>query len=76
MIVEMTVKGNIVAHKHDHGACIDKAVADAERICAERGSRFTELRRRKPLKPMTFWTSWPMKAALQSRLPYTVRLTS
>ena len=35
-----------MAHKHDHGACIDKAVADAERICAERGSRFTDLRRR------------------------------
>ena len=35
-----------MAHKHDHHACIEKAVADAERICAERGSRFTELRRR------------------------------
>ena len=35
-----------MAHKHDHGVCIDKAVADAERICDERGSRFTELRRR------------------------------
>lgn len=35
-----------MAHKHDHDACIDRAVSDAERICAERGSRFTELRRR------------------------------
>jgi len=35
-----------VAHKHDHGACIENAVADAERICAERGTRFTDLRRR------------------------------
>jgi Fur family zinc uptake transcriptional regulator len=35
-----------VAHKHDHDACIENAVADAERICAERGSRFTDLRRR------------------------------
>lgn len=35
-----------MAHKHDHDACIDKAVADAERICAARGTRFTELRRR------------------------------
>ena len=35
-----------MAHKHDHHACIEKAVADAERICAERGSRFTDLRRR------------------------------
>lgn len=36
----------MVAHKHDHDACIENAVADAERICAERGTRFTELRRR------------------------------
>ncbi|MBV1901050.1 MAG: transcriptional repressor [Kordiimonadaceae bacterium] len=35
-----------MAHKHDHSACIDKAVADAERLCTERGSRFTDLRRR------------------------------
>jgi len=35
-----------VAHKHDHDACIENAVADAERICEKRGTRFTELRRR------------------------------
>lgn len=35
-----------MAHKHDHHACIENAVADAERICAERGTRFTDLRRR------------------------------
>jgi len=35
-----------VAHKHDHEACIENAVADAERICAARGTRFTDLRRR------------------------------
>jgi len=35
-----------VAHKHDHDTCIENAVADAERICAARGTRFTELRRR------------------------------
>jgi Fur family transcriptional regulator, zinc uptake regulator len=35
-----------MAHKHDHDACIENAVADAERICAGRGTRFTDLRRR------------------------------
>lgn len=35
-----------MAHKHDHDTCIENAVADAERICAARGTRFTELRRR------------------------------
>lgn len=35
-----------MAHTHDHDACIENAVADAERICAERGTRFTDLRRR------------------------------
>ncbi len=35
-----------MAHKHDHEACIENAVADAERICADRGTRFTDLRRR------------------------------
>ena len=35
-----------MAHKHDHEACIENAVADAERICAARGTRFTDLRRR------------------------------
>lgn len=35
-----------MVHKHDHDACIENAVADAERICADRGTRFTDLRRR------------------------------
>ena len=35
-----------MAHSHDHSVCIANAVEEAERICAERGSRFTDLRRR------------------------------
>lgn len=35
-----------MVHSHDHSVCIENAVEEAERICAERGSRFTELRRR------------------------------
>ena len=35
-----------MAHTHDHSVCIENAVEEAERICAERGSRFTDLRRR------------------------------
>lgn len=35
-----------MAHKHDHEHCIENAVADAERICEARGTRFTALRRR------------------------------
>lgn len=35
-----------MSHKHDHDLCIDTAVAKAEQICAERGTRFTELRKR------------------------------
>jgi len=31
---------------HDHSHCIEDAVAAAERLCAERGLRFTPLRRR------------------------------
>ncbi|WP_262691175.1 transcriptional repressor [Kordiimonas aestuarii] len=33
-------------HAHDHSICIETALAEAERLCAERGSRFTDLRRR------------------------------
>jgi Fur family transcriptional regulator, zinc uptake regulator len=32
--------------KHDHGACVDQALAGADRLCAEGGARLTELRRR------------------------------
>ena len=35
-----------MGHSHDHSACIDSAISEAERLCAERGSRFTDLRRR------------------------------
>jgi Fur family zinc uptake transcriptional regulator len=34
------------SHSHDHSICIETAIAEAERLCAERGSRFTDLRRR------------------------------
>lgn len=30
---------------HDHGACVDDALARADEICAERGARLTALRR-------------------------------
>jgi Fur family zinc uptake transcriptional regulator len=39
---------------HDHDQCVEEAVADAVRICRERGSRFTE-RRRQVLE--LIWTS-------------------
>lgn len=31
---------------HDHRRCVDDALAEAERLCAARGARLTELRRR------------------------------
>jgi len=34
-----------VVKQHDHNACMDNAVAEAERICNERGTRFTNLRK-------------------------------
>lgn len=34
-----------MAKQHNHNACIDNAVAEAERICNERGTRFTNLRK-------------------------------
>jgi Fur family transcriptional regulator, zinc uptake regulator len=33
-------------HDHDHNHCIDDAVAAAEKLCAQKGLRFTPLRRR------------------------------
>lgn len=33
-------------HAHDHGRCVDDALARAESICAGRGARLTPLRRR------------------------------
>ncbi|MEO5336512.1 MAG: transcriptional repressor [Magnetospirillum sp. WYHS-4] len=34
------------AERHDHGRCLREALATAEAVCAKRGARFTELRRR------------------------------
>ncbi len=34
------------ATDHDHARCIADAITSAERVCAERGERFTALRRR------------------------------
>ncbi len=34
------------ADDHDHATCIEDALAEAQTICAERGARLTELRRR------------------------------
>ncbi|HSS65815.1 MAG TPA: Fur family transcriptional regulator [Gammaproteobacteria bacterium] len=34
------------ARGHDHGSCIDQAMANAAAVCAERGARLTVLRRR------------------------------
>lgn len=31
---------------HDHSACIETALSEAEKLCARRGARLTELRRR------------------------------
>lgn len=33
-------------HAHDHADCVAEALAAADRICAERGARLTQLRRR------------------------------
>lgn len=33
-------------HAHDHGACVNRAVAAAERHCVDRGVRLTAIRRR------------------------------
>jgi Fur family zinc uptake transcriptional regulator len=31
--------------KHDHGSCITHALADAEKMCIDRGQRFTKIRK-------------------------------
>lgn len=33
-------------HDHDHADCVERAMADAVEVCAERGARLTPLRRR------------------------------
>ncbi len=37
---------NIVTKIHDHEECVENAIAEAERLCTERGTRFTDLRKR------------------------------
>ncbi len=37
--------GHVIALCHDHGRCIDSALARAETLCATRGARLTALRR-------------------------------
>ena len=34
------------ASDHDHGVCVDQAIAAAKALCAQRGARFTALRQR------------------------------
>jgi len=42
-----TFPGNIgPADEHDHGSCVEQAMQNAERICRERGLRFTAQRKR------------------------------
>jgi Fur family transcriptional regulator, zinc uptake regulator len=36
----------LLEHKHDHDACIENAIEAAQKICEERETRFTPLRRR------------------------------
>jgi Fur family zinc uptake transcriptional regulator len=36
----------LLEHKHDHNACIENALEAAQKICEERETRFTPLRRR------------------------------
>jgi len=37
---------DLAAAEHDHGACVDDALARAEALCAARGTRLTPIRRR------------------------------
>src|ERR1700691_6712914 len=43
----MTLKAQTVfpAPDHDHGSCTSSALANAERLCAARGQRLTQMRR-------------------------------
>ncbi len=42
--MKKTAKAAAVAHDHDH--CVEDALAAADRLCSEKGLRFTPLRRR------------------------------
>ncbi len=35
----------MTTHPHDHQLCVDEAIQSATRLCQERGSRLTELRK-------------------------------
>ncbi|NBB83522.1 MAG: transcriptional repressor [Alphaproteobacteria bacterium] len=37
---------DLAAAEHDHGACVDDALARAEALCAARGTRLTPIRRK------------------------------
>lgn len=41
-----TVQQSYSGAHHDHASCVAEAIATAERLCAERGLRFTSVRRR------------------------------
>ncbi len=41
-----TISTAFPSPRHDHAACVDEALAQAERVCAEQGRRLTPLRRR------------------------------
>jgi len=43
---EANSTGRFPPPQHDHGSCVEQAVAAAERLCRERGLRFTATRRR------------------------------
>src|SRR5690606_34443655 len=44
MSKEIVIQG-FASPEHDHRHCVDDALREAERLCAERGERFTPLRR-------------------------------
>ncbi|NOQ42790.1 MAG: transcriptional repressor, partial [Desulfuromusa sp.] len=35
-----------ISEDHDHRSCIARAISNAERVCQQRGQRFTAIRRR------------------------------
>jgi Fur family zinc uptake transcriptional regulator len=41
-----TVEPHIPAAQHDHAGCVAEAISTAERLCRDRGLRFTAIRRR------------------------------
>jgi Fur family zinc uptake transcriptional regulator len=41
-----TVEPHISAAQHDHAGCVAEAISTAERLCRDRGLRFTAIRRR------------------------------